>query len=101
MYLENIFSSPDLTKQLPKETKSFESVDTFWKKQMLRTWEEPHAMKAATRNGLKELFQKHNATLDSIQKSLEQFLETKRNVSRNFAFMLLLNKNDNNLHIIY
>ena len=79
--MENIFSSPDMMKQLPKETKSFESVDAFWKKHMLRTWEDPHALKGATRNGLKELFQKHNATLEGILRSLENFLETKRSVS--------------------
>ena len=31
MYLQPIFESPDIAKQLIKESKSFKSIDTYWK----------------------------------------------------------------------
>jgi dynein heavy chain len=31
MYLQPIFDSPDIAKQLPNESKKFKSVDNFWK----------------------------------------------------------------------
>jgi hypothetical protein len=31
MYLENIFSAPDIVKQLPTEANKFSAVDKFWR----------------------------------------------------------------------
>ena len=34
MYLQPIFDSPDIAKQLPSETKKFKTVDTTWRHTM-------------------------------------------------------------------
>jgi len=87
MYLEAIFSSPDIVKQLPKAAKSFKTVDISWKTVMKATAEEPNALKAATFTGRKAMFEAHNAALDEIQKSLEDYLETKRSKFPRFYFL--------------
>ena len=96
MYLETIFSAPDISRQLPMEAKQFTVVDNFWKEEMKRVNEDNNALKAGTKPGLREKFQKHNATLDVIQKSLEDYLETKRVEFPRFYFL----SNDELLEIL-
>lgn len=96
MYLENIFSSGDIQRQLPEASKLFQQVDTSWKSIMKRTNENPLALAAGTYPGLKEILQLHNAHLDKIQKSLEDYLETKRMAFPRFYFL----SNDELLEIL-
>lgn len=42
MYLEPIFSSPDITSQLPVESKKYNSVDRTWKRIMRNAVELPN-----------------------------------------------------------
>ena len=46
---------------------------------MRKTKKRPHIVDAATASGVLEMFQEANKTLEKIQKSLEDYLETKRN----------------------
>lgn len=39
MYLQPIFDSPDIVKQLPNESKKFKGVDMYWKNTMFRARE--------------------------------------------------------------
>ena len=78
MYLETIFAADDIKRQLAEESKRFSSVDKSWKSIMRKTNSNPKAIVAGTQKGLKEQFARHNETLDGIQKSLEDYLETKR-----------------------
>ena len=87
MYLETIFSAPDIQRQLPVESKKFFAVDTFWKHLLIKTNDEPNAIKACTVNGLRDKFKDHNESLDRIQKSLEDYLETKRAAFPRFYFL--------------
>jgi dynein heavy chain len=96
MYLETIFSAPDIQRQLPNESKLFFNVDSSWKDIMKRTNENPNCLKAGTHVGLLETFVKHNAALDKIQKSLEDYLETKRMAFPRFYFL----SNDELLEIL-
>ncbi|KAF1777676.1 P-loop containing nucleoside triphosphate hydrolase [Phytophthora cactorum] len=88
MYLENIFSAPDIQRQLPDASKVFSHVDASWKSIMRRTNENPHVL----RRGLFP----HNAHLDKIQKNLEDYLETKRMAFPRFYFL----SNDELLEIL-
>jgi len=45
MYLESIFSAPDIQRQLPKETKMFMDIDKSWKQIMADTEEMPNCMR--------------------------------------------------------
>lgn len=77
LYLESIFSAPDIQRQLPAEAKMFMTVDKSWKEIMRKVARLPNAMRAATQPGLLETFQNNNALLDQIQKCLEAYLESK------------------------
>jgi dynein heavy chain len=86
-YLENIFASADIQAQLPRESKLLFGVDISWKEIMRRTNDHPNCVVAGTHPGLKELLHKHNISLEHIQKSLEQYLETKRLHFPRFYFL--------------
>ena len=60
MYLESIFSAPDIQRQLPNESKQFFGVDKMYRDVMRKTRENDNAMRAATTPGYLEKFQKAN-----------------------------------------
>ncbi|XP_052130991.1 dynein axonemal heavy chain 6 [Frankliniella occidentalis] len=87
LYLESIFSAPDIQRQLPAEAKMFMTVDKSWKDIMRRTAKTPLAMSACTYPGLYETFVNNNALLDQVMKCLEAYLESKRVVFPRFYFL--------------
>eukprot|EP01041_Mallomonas_annulata_P001585 gene1585-3062_t len=97
MYLETIFGSPDIIRQLPGPAKTFQLVDKSWRQIMKATADEPNALKATTNDrSRRDLFKSHNANLDQIQKDLEDYLETKRMAFPRFYFL----SNDELLEIL-
>ncbi|KAJ8402442.1 hypothetical protein AAFF_G00369310 [Aldrovandia affinis] len=96
LYLESIFSAPDIQRQLPAEAKMFLQVDKSWKEIMRKVHRLPNALRAATKPGLLEIFQNNNALLDQIQKCLEAYLESKRVIFPRFYFL----SNDELLEIL-
>ncbi|XP_054012221.1 dynein axonemal heavy chain 6 [Hylaeus anthracinus] len=96
LYLEAIFSAPDIQRQLPLEAKLFIEVDKFWKDLMRRTHKAPLAMPACTQPGLLELLEENNRRLDEVMKCLEAYLETKRVAFPRFFFL----SNDELLEIL-
>lgn len=97
MYLETIFGSADIIRQLPGPAKTFQTVDKSWKAIMKQTNDDPNALKAATTDkNRRDLFRQHNANLDQIQKDLEDYLETKRMAFPRFYFL----SNDELLEIL-
>lgn len=87
MYLEIIFSAPDIQRQLPNEAKMFLVVDKSWKDIMRRTQKVPLAIEATMYPDLLETFKKNNALLEQIMKCLESYLETKRVAFPRFYFL--------------
>ena len=93
MYLENIFGAEDIQKQLPAESQKFLVVDRSWKAIMNRTNVDPHVLLTlqpldpASETPLLTTFVLNNAALESIQKSLEEYLETKRMAFPRFYFL--------------
>ena len=51
LYLESIFSAPDIQHQLPNEAKMFIQVDKSWKDIMRRVQKMPVCIRAATQPG--------------------------------------------------
>ncbi|CAH8560243.1 unnamed protein product [Schistosoma turkestanicum] len=96
LYLESIFSAPDIQRQLPSEAKSFMAVDKSYKDVMRKVQKVPLAMRAATQPGLFDIFRNNNQLLDQIQKCLEAYLESKRSVFPRFYFL----SNDELLEIL-
>lgn len=96
MYLEPIFSSPDIMEQLPLEGKRFSTVDRTWRKVLDATQRTPHVLKACASQKLLESFHESNKLLDSVQKGLANYLETKRLAFARFFFL----SNDELLQIL-
>jgi dynein heavy chain len=96
MYLENIFVGEDIRNQLPNESAMFDDVNGKWKTIMTRLNEERNALKGTHAEGLLETLSEMNVHLEEIQKSLDMYLETKRNVFPRFYFL----SNDDLLEIL-
>ena len=96
LYLESIFSAPDIQRQLPTEAKMFLEVDRSFKEAMRKTNGFPNAIRAGCTPGFLEMFQRNNQLLDQIQKCLEDYLESKRMVFSRFFFL----SNDELLEIL-
>ena len=80
MYLEPIFSSEDIMKQLPNEGPLFKTVDAHWKKAMLDIKTDPEILALIEREQIKTIFDTDLVTLDEITKKLNDYLEQKRQV---------------------
>ena len=78
LYLEPIFSSEDIMRQMPKEAKRFKQVDGLWRKVMKETEAKPNVLLATGAEGLLKSFQEANELLELIQKGLNDYLEKKR-----------------------
>ncbi|CAG2054541.1 unnamed protein product [Timema podura] len=96
LYLESIFSAPDIQRQLPTEAKMFLIVDKSFKEIMRRTAKMPLAMQACTAPGVLETFNNNLDLLDQIMKCLEAYLESKRVIFPRFYFL----SNDELLEIL-
>ena len=96
LYLEPIFSSEDIMRQMPNEGKMFRAVDNTWRESMAHTHEEPGCIKVARRPGFLEALIEANKKLETIQKGLNDYLETKRLAFPRFFFL----SNDELLEIL-
>lgn len=87
MYLEPIFSSDDIKKKMATEKMKFEKVDAHWKQVMDQFSKEPNLWDGIDSDKLKNEFEQDNKSLDQIQKSLSEYLETKRSSFPRFYFL--------------
>jgi len=96
MYLQPIFDSDDIMKQLPTEGKKFNGVNKRWRQVMGRVHNNPHALTQCTAEGVLEIWTQANKDLDAVQKGLDDYLETKRGAFARFYFL----SNDELLEIL-
>ena len=87
MYLEPIFASDDIHKQMPTEGSWFRDVDTLWKVTMDAIDNDPGIIDLIERENIKQQFEDANKKLDKIQKSLNEYLEEKRLIFPRFYFL--------------
>eukprot|EP00879_Flechtneria_rotunda_P019356 GHRR01020328.1.p1 GENE.GHRR01020328.1~~GHRR01020328.1.p1 ORF type:complete len:1679 (+),score=578.13 GHRR01020328.1:143-5179(+) len=88
MYLENIFiGSEDIRKQLPQESLMFEGVHRTFIRSMQRLHAKSNVVQATTAAGVLTAFQDMDAKLEKVQKSLENYLESKRQQFPRFYFL--------------
>lgn len=88
IYLESIFmSGGDIAKQLPQEYTLFMNVNNEFCKVMENFSMNPVALKSCLVDGLLPSISKMDEGLERIQKSLDQYLETKRMVFPRFYFV--------------
>ena len=86
-YLEGIFQSEDIRQQLPEEAKRFGAIDKDFKTIMAATAKNPNVVDACCEPGRLETLQKLGEKLDNCQKSLSEYLNTKRNAFARFFFI--------------
>ncbi|KAL0970220.1 hypothetical protein UPYG_G00238880 [Umbra pygmaea] len=96
IYLENIFLGEDIRKQLPRESTEFDDISRSWKTIMKRLSEDNNALRGMKHPGLPVELSEMNTHLEEIQKSLDTYLETKREIFPRFYFL----SNDHLLEIL-
>ena len=87
VYLEFVFASDDIKKQLPEESKTFAVIDKTFKALMVNTSRNNNVLAMCCEEGLLENLQKSTEHLEKIQKRLEDYLETKRAAFPRFYFL--------------
>lgn len=87
MYLEFIFSSDDIKRQLPDESLLFSSADRFFSTLMKRCAADRHASPLCLEGDALKKLEKCTYQLDCIQKKLDEYLETKRVAFPRFYFL--------------
>ena len=96
LYLEPIFSSEDIVKQMPEEGEKFRQVDNEWRDIMNATKEAPDVIEIGKDKERLDRLEECNILLDAIQKGLSAYLEKKRLFFPRFFFL----SNDEMLEIL-
>ncbi|XP_052086994.1 dynein axonemal heavy chain 1-like isoform X4 [Mytilus californianus] len=87
LYLEPIFSSDDIQRQLPVESKRYQTMDRIWRKIMKTARDNPQVISLCPDNRLLDNLRESNKLLEQVQKGLSEYLETKRNAFPRFYFL--------------
>ena len=87
MYLQPIFDSADIAKQLAAESKKFKTVDSTWKHTMEQANKGILVIEMCSQDGLLERLQEANKNLETIQRELRSYLEKKREKFARFYFL--------------
>ncbi|KAL1497384.1 hypothetical protein ABEB36_008364 [Hypothenemus hampei] len=96
MYLEPIFSSEDIMRQMPTEARYFKAVDRVWRSIQGYTVKHTHVLAATEYKNMLAQLKENNRLLDEIQKGLNDYLEKKRLFFPRFFFL----SNDELLEIL-
>ncbi|VDO03701.1 unnamed protein product [Rodentolepis nana] len=96
LYMETIFMGDDIRQQLPKESSIFDELDVMWKRIMIKMNEVKNAQKCSMIKGISEQLSSMNEKFEMIEKSLDSYLESKRQIFPRFYFI----SNDDLLQIV-
>uniref|UniRef100_A0A0G4IFQ9 AAA+ ATPase domain-containing protein n=1 Tax=Chromera velia CCMP2878 TaxID=1169474 RepID=A0A0G4IFQ9_9ALVE len=88
IYLESIFmDSDDIRLQLPEQAKKFDKTNKQFKQMMVATNQNPNTLQNCCAEGRLEELKQLGADLDQCQKSLTDYLDTKRGAFPRFFFI--------------
>ena len=85
--LESVFLGGDIAKQMPTEAKKFSKVNKDWEKLMIKASETKLVVLSCSNEYLRSMLPIIYAELEKCQKSLEGYLEQKRNKFPRFYFV--------------
>eukprot|EP01043_Picozoa_sp_COSAG02_P081122 COSAG02_NODE_19641_length_871_cov_17.389691_1_plen_286_part_01 len=86
--LEPIFvGSADIRVQLPEDSKRFDGIDSTWKELMKEAVEITNPIEAAQKEGVQEMLEAMLGDLELCEKSLNDYLETKKLAFPRFYFV--------------
>ncbi len=78
LYLEPIFGSKEILRQMPKEGRKFAAVDALWRRTMQGVEEERKVMDCIENSSLYTTFDIANAKLEEVQKGLNECVRPSR-----------------------
>ena len=87
LYLEHLFNTPDIQRQLVNESRMFSQMEKVWRGVMRRVQDCPNALRITLSVGILDSLQLCNKQLEQIFKSLESYLESKRTAFPRFYFI--------------
>ncbi|XP_032448113.1 dynein heavy chain 1, axonemal [Lynx canadensis] len=87
LYLEPIFNSEDINRQLPVESKRYQTMERIWRKIMKNAYENREVINVCSDQRLLDSLRDCNKLLDMVQKGLSEYLETKRGTFPRFYFL--------------
>uniref|UniRef100_A0A8C4NSC2 Dynein, axonemal, heavy chain 1 n=1 Tax=Dicentrarchus labrax TaxID=13489 RepID=A0A8C4NSC2_DICLA len=87
LYLEPIFSSDDINKQLPVEGKRYQQMEQTWRTVMKSAFHNRKVIEICSDARLLDKLKECNALLEQVQKGLSEYLETKRGSFPRFYFL--------------
>ena len=88
MYLDRVFAgAEDIRMQLPEEAAQFDGISQNFQKIMMATNDEPNIIKACCVEKRLATFEDLSEKLDRCQKSLSQYLNSKRDAFARFFFI--------------
>ncbi|XP_058981464.1 dynein axonemal heavy chain 10-like [Musca domestica] len=87
LYLEGIFIGGDIRSQLPEEAKKFDDIDKAYRRIMIDCAKNPLVVPFCTIPGRLPEIQGLSMGLENCQKSLNEYLESKRRIFPRFYFI--------------
>lgn len=87
VYLEGIFVGGDIRAQLPEEAKKFDDIDKIFRRIMVETAKKPNVLDSCTVTGRLADLQGLGYGLERCQKSLNDYLDSKRRRFPRFYFI--------------
>ena len=88
LYLEPIFSSDDINRQMPTEGKRYVTMDRIWRKVMDQAFSRPRVIPLCSGNQkLLDSLTECTKLLDLVARGLSDYIETKRAAFQRFYFL--------------